>query len=82
MLLTCHTIFGVQRGDELLELIEETTGQPCPCRRGQPCPLMPNTAVVEPPAPRRSEAGSLRAIVALALAGCGLAATKAAALLL
>ena len=41
MLLTCQAIYGIERGDELSAFIEQATGEPCPCRQGRACPMMP-----------------------------------------
>lgn len=41
MLLTCQTIYGKERGAQLVAFLEQSTGEPCPCKQGQPCPLMP-----------------------------------------
>jgi hypothetical protein len=38
--LECTKIFGQVRGAEIVELVERTTGQPCPCKQGRPCPLV------------------------------------------
>lgn len=51
MLLTCQAIFGEERGAELSAFLERATGEPCPCRQGRVCPLLPAN-VVEPPCPR------------------------------
>jgi hypothetical protein len=42
--LACMTLFGAARGVEIIELVESSTGHPCPCRRGKPCPLLPREA--------------------------------------
>lgn len=39
--LPCVRIFGAVQGSEIIELIERTTGEPCPCRQGRQCPLLP-----------------------------------------
>lgn len=41
MLEVCKTIYGNERGAALQSYLEGATGQPCPCRQGQICPLMP-----------------------------------------
>lgn len=51
MLLTCEVIYGQERGRQLRACIEGATGQPCPCRQGQACPLMADVV----PAPREPE---------------------------
>lgn len=38
--LPCTSIFGPAKGLEIIELIERTTGEACPCRQGRPCPLV------------------------------------------
>lgn len=45
--LFCQVRLGVERGAEAIALVEAVTGQPCPCKRGLVCPLMP---VAEAPA--------------------------------
>jgi hypothetical protein len=39
-LLPCHLMFGIERGDEIRDLIETATGLPCPCVRGLRCVLL------------------------------------------
>lgn len=39
--LPCKTMFGATRGSEMVELVERTTGDLCPCKRGLACPLLP-----------------------------------------
>lgn len=46
-LLPCQALFGMSRGAQIQQAIEEDTGQPCPCRRGLVCPLVPS-AELEP----------------------------------
>lgn len=41
MLLTCQAIYGRERGGELVALIEDATGELCPCKEGRTCPLLP-----------------------------------------
>lgn len=41
MSLTCQAIYGKERGGQMVALIEEATAEPCPCKQGSPCPLMP-----------------------------------------
>jgi hypothetical protein len=88
MLLTCQAVYGVERGDELSAFIEQVTGEPCPCRQGRACPMMPaDEAAPEPvalPTPRtiRGEVGALRPLAAVALAAYGIPAAKAAAAVL
>lgn len=36
---TCEAIYGAEQGDAIEELVTLATGQSCPCRRDQPCPL-------------------------------------------
>lgn len=54
-MLVCETIYGRARGAQLVELVERCTGEPCPCKQGLACPLMPSDSVegegcVRPPA--------------------------------
>lgn len=46
--LFCRARLGAERGDKVIALIEETTGQLCPCKQGQVCPLSP-AAIETPP---------------------------------
>lgn len=40
-LLQCEVMMPTGRAVALQEFIEEQTGQPCPCKQGEPCPLLP-----------------------------------------
>lgn len=40
MALPCKARFGEVRGREIQVLVEESTGDICPCKQGQPCPLL------------------------------------------
>jgi hypothetical protein len=40
-LLPCQAMFGLARGDQIIEMVEAATGGPCPCIQGLTCPLMP-----------------------------------------
>lgn len=35
----CESKFGLVRGREIQQLIQDATGQNCPCVEGRPCPL-------------------------------------------
>lgn len=48
--LACKEMFGEVRGSEIIELVERTTGEACPCKQGFVCPLLPPVAVVAEPA--------------------------------
>lgn len=53
MLQVCETIYGCERGAALQSFLESAMGHACPCKAGNPCPLMPPaprdaTEVVEP----------------------------------
>lgn len=37
----CMVLFGLDRAREVQRLIEDATGEPCPCARELPCPLLP-----------------------------------------
>lgn len=39
-LLPCQLMFGIERGDQIRELIETATGEACPCIRGLRCVLL------------------------------------------
>jgi len=38
--LLCVGMFGLVHGAEIEDLVERTTGEPCPCRQGRTCPLL------------------------------------------
>ena len=40
MLLPCQAMFGIERGNQMREIVEAATGGLCPCMRNQACPLM------------------------------------------
>lgn len=42
--LYCQALLGERLGGEVVALIEKVDGQPCPCKRGLPCPLAPPAA--------------------------------------
>jgi hypothetical protein len=42
--LWCEALMPTARAVALQGLIEEQTGQPCPCKQGHACPLMPAVA--------------------------------------
>lgn len=48
--LFCIQRLGYEAGSEVIELVERTTGLPCPCKTGKVCPLRP-LARSTPPAP-------------------------------
>ena len=39
--LPCQAIFGVEKGDDIIALVEQAIGEPCNCKRGLHCPLVP-----------------------------------------
>lgn len=41
----CQRVFGEARGGQICELIEAATEQACPCKAGQPCPLLSGALV-------------------------------------
>lgn len=41
-MLPCQALFGMSRGAQIIQAVEEDTGQLCPCKRGLVCPLMPS----------------------------------------
>lgn len=45
--LPCAQMFGQVAGDEIIELIERTTGEQCPCKQGRRCPLLPAVGAVD-----------------------------------
>jgi len=38
--LACEELFGQERGAEVSNFVERITGMPCPCLRGEVCPLI------------------------------------------
>lgn len=46
---TCEAIYGAKRGAQINAVLELAIGQPCPCKQGNPCPLMPRDEVDETP---------------------------------
>lgn len=48
--LWCEMLMPTSRAVALQELIEEQTGEPCPCKRDLDCPLMPLPRQVAEPA--------------------------------
>lgn len=38
--LPCQLMFGVERGEQIRGLIEDATGEACPCMRGLRCVLL------------------------------------------
>lgn len=43
MIKVCDVIYGHKRGAEICAFLEAAMGQPCPCKQGTPCPLMPRS---------------------------------------
>lgn len=41
----CEVIYGCERGAALQSFLESAMGQACPCKQGNPCPLMPKQRV-------------------------------------
>lgn len=39
-LLYCESRLGLMAGLAVQELVESTTGEPCPCKAGHDCPLV------------------------------------------
>jgi hypothetical protein len=81
MLQVCETIYGCERAAKLQAYIEGAMGQPCPCKQGLGCPMMPvdnlDETPVRLPLPRlRGEVGRVRVTGAAALAAYGVAAMK------
>ena len=42
-------MFGLERGQQIVDLIEAATGQPCPCKQGNDCPLLGSRAEDDEP---------------------------------
>lgn len=38
----CEGLFGEEMGRQVRALAEASIGGPCPCLRGDPCPITPN----------------------------------------
>lgn len=49
--LPCKVLLGEVRGAEVNELVERVSGGTCPCRLGQPCPLLPRESSQLQPLP-------------------------------
>lgn len=43
----CEVIWDLATADKMQELIEGATGQPCPCKRGQRCMVIPDDLQLE-----------------------------------
>lgn len=39
-MLECERAMGLLRGREIQELVKSATGDICPCKKGQMCPLL------------------------------------------
>lgn len=54
MMQTCEVIYGCERAAQVQAFLEGAMGEPCPCKRDLPCPLMPPSPetleAAEPPA--------------------------------
>jgi hypothetical protein len=37
----CKAIYGIERGAQVQAFLEGAMNEPCPCRQGRVCPLMP-----------------------------------------
>ena len=71
MWLRCDLTF--ERPDDATRLqatIEEATGMPCPCKRGEPCPIFPARVDLVP----KDQVGSRRRLPIAPVAHAGLAA--------
>lgn len=44
----CEILFTEDRAEAVQELIEGATGEPCPCKQGKVCPLLPELKVPTP----------------------------------
>lgn len=40
----CEVLFSAERAMAVQQLVEESTGKPCPCKVGRACPLLPRDA--------------------------------------
>ena len=47
-MLGCEILFGDEQGAKMQELVERVTGEPCPCKQGKGCPLMPPAQSASP----------------------------------
>lgn len=41
-ILPCQALFGMSRGAQIQQAIEEDTGHACPCKQNRGCPLVPS----------------------------------------
>lgn len=49
----CEYVWAPVRAQQVSELVEKSTGQPCPCKQGKPCPFVRLEATVtDLPEPR------------------------------
>lgn len=39
IMFQCERLFGETRGQQIQALVEEATGELCPCKAGRSCPL-------------------------------------------
>jgi hypothetical protein len=63
-MLVCEAIYGCKRGSEIAAFLMQAMGQPCPCKRDLPCPLLPkDEEVVDLPTPRRMRPPDVELIV-------------------
>ncbi|MGZ4519091.1 MAG: hypothetical protein ACXVXP_05875 [Mycobacteriaceae bacterium] len=37
----CEILFTEEQGKKMMDMVERVTGQPCPCKQGKTCPLLP-----------------------------------------
>jgi hypothetical protein len=40
-MLGCELLFSVEKAEQVQRMVEEATGEQCPCKRSAPCPLLP-----------------------------------------
>lgn len=40
-MLGCQMLFGTERAVDVQRMVEEATGEMCPCLAGRECPLVP-----------------------------------------
>ena len=55
----CEQEWSMKKATEVRELIEDLTGEACPCDQGRPCPLLPGVRDTRVP---MGESGEVRKI--------------------
>lgn len=59
----CEILFDREQAAAMQELIERKTGDPCPCKQGKACPLLPAGEVVTVGVPKMRRLASMPALL-------------------